>query len=97
MATINGTTAGNDLKGTGVAGRISGRGGTKRFLYACTKERKPAASGHIGDFGRAQGDRIDLPFTDADEQAAGGWAFRFAGRAEPSAADAAMQAGFSLL
>jgi Ca2+-binding RTX toxin-like protein len=76
----------NGLRGHQGADDLSGRGGADRFLYAFNIDSTPTAADHVGDFSRAQGDKIDLAELDANEQASGNQAFKFIGRAEFSTA-----------
>ncbi|MFO1049159.1 MAG: M10 family metallopeptidase C-terminal domain-containing protein, partial [Geminicoccaceae bacterium] len=53
-----------------------------RFVFESRYDSNGKAPDFIGDFSRAQGDRIDLRGIDADEQVGGDQAFRFIGNHE---------------
>ncbi|MFV0300375.1 MAG: calcium-binding protein [Paracoccus sp. (in: a-proteobacteria)] len=75
---------GNDTLAGGAGGDfLSGGGGADRFVFLTPSDSRTALSARdvIGDFSRAQGDRIDLSQIDARSTVAGNQAFSFIGSA----------------
>ncbi|MFZ1425913.1 MAG: M10 family metallopeptidase C-terminal domain-containing protein [Geminicoccaceae bacterium] len=61
---------------------LIGRGGADRFDYNDTIDSRPDAPDLIQDFGRAQGDKIDLAGIDARAHVVGNQTFNFIGQAQ---------------
>lgn len=79
---IFGNGAANVLTGGAGYDRLIGFGGADRFVYESRYDSNGKAPDYIGDFSRAQGDKIDLRIIDANEQVDGDQAFQFIGSHE---------------
>lgn len=78
--TLRGFGGDDRLSGGGGADLLEGGGGADVFVYTSITDSAGAAGRDtIGDFNRAEGDRIDLTRIDADPDVAGVQAFRFLG------------------
>lgn len=78
---LSGNEQGNLLIGAQGADILTGRGGADKFGYISAFDSSATASDRIIDFGRSQGDKIDLAAVDANELVTGDQAFRFIGTA----------------
>lgn len=79
--TLRGGTGADTLRGDEGADRLFGDAGADRFVFASALDSTVLATGRdqIGDFSRAQGDRIDLSPIDADPATNGNAAFIWRG------------------
>jgi Ca2+-binding RTX toxin-like protein len=84
---LAGNDGANRLDGSFSADVLVGRGGADRFAYDQSYDSTAAAPDVIGDFKRAQGDRIDLSGIDLTEEGGGHEAFQFIGQGPFSGAD----------
>jgi Ca2+-binding RTX toxin-like protein len=84
---LAGNDGANRLDGSFSADVLVGRGGADRFAYDQSYDSTAAAPDVIGDFKRAQGDRIDLSGIDLIEEGGGHEAFQFIGQSPFSGVD----------